>query len=274
MTRLITSALLLAALLVLPTSAETAPTVGPLTANPGLLMVQESAPVTLTTTITDPTYLAGSANIQRLINGTWTIVGSLQPTGGGTFSFTQTFTEPAVGEVRLRASAAFRGVLQRALSPEIALPVCQRIPPAAGATVNGLGGIRLIVAPGTSSSEIVACLAPVALTTLPASPRPITAAVNLTLLVSGSLLLHPVQLSVPAPAGTPNGAQFIVAQKILVDSVSGTTGGLREALQPVEIATAAGGQLVTPATASTNDYPGILSGGIFAFIRSTFQAPP
>ena len=81
--------------------------------------------VTITTEITDPGFIPGSANLQRLdANGrVVAVVGTLRDAGGNKLTMSVPLSESVPGSIFLRVSAAFRGLLKRVFSPVIVITV-------------------------------------------------------------------------------------------------------------------------------------------------------
>ncbi len=106
---------------------------GVATLNPGTITVGTSSAVTVTVSIIDPAYLAGSANLQRLRadGSVQAVVGVLADDGlngdavAGDKIYTIRFSvlEAAPGTVRFQVSAGFRGELKRTLSNTLSLTV-------------------------------------------------------------------------------------------------------------------------------------------------------
>lgn len=129
-----------------------APTIGSTNATPTLINVGIPATITVTSVITDAALISTSVNLLRLFpNGTTAILGQLhddgkngdQIAGDKTFAVQVTLNEAAEGQVKLQVSAAFRGVLTRARSSIVAIPVSlPGLPPDPGdagkATLEGI----------------------------------------------------------------------------------------------------------------------------------------
>jgi hypothetical protein len=104
------------------------PTLGTVNAVPTTAVVGTPTEISVQASITDPTLLAGGANLLQLNpNGTTTILGTLHDdglhgdayAGDLTFTLVVTLNVPAAGQIQLQVSAAFQGVLQRVKSPVI-----------------------------------------------------------------------------------------------------------------------------------------------------------
>ena len=103
-----------------------APTVGPATATPAYIVINTPTQVTVTVSITDPSLLPNGVNLlQTDSNGkTLSTVGVMHDDGANgdvtagdkVFSYRLSVNQATVGQIYYRASAAFRGVLQRVLS--------------------------------------------------------------------------------------------------------------------------------------------------------------
>lgn len=109
-----------------------APSIGATSAIPTIVGVNTPTTVTVTSVITDPALITTGINLLRLnANGTSTILGQLRDdglngdalAGDKTFSINTTFNEPQTGQIQLQVSAAFRGILKRALSTVITVDV-------------------------------------------------------------------------------------------------------------------------------------------------------
>lgn len=237
------------------------PTVGPPTADPTHVVVQTPTTVTVTTLIQAPDYIAGSANLQRRqSNGQWTVLGPLQAAGNGVFTFALNVNESASGTLHFRASAAFRGQLKRVLSPELLLPVGVMVQPSLNSQViNGPSGtgLKLTIPPNSATGPILAGIAPALNSDFHAPTGNLLLIKTLDLIVlpivdgSGgevTTIARPIQLTLPAPAGTPEGSRYYVAQSIFT--------GSEQKLLAVDTATAVGGQIVTQGANLEGTYGG------------------
>lgn len=148
-------------LLACPVSA--APTVGTLAGDLTDMNTGLPTLVKVTIPITDPTVLPTGVLLQRLnANGSVTTLGTMRDNGtngdvvGGDriFTLTHTFNESQAGTIRLRASAAFRGVLRRVLSAPIIITVrqdkCPLTPP--GIAPNADGCAKTVVIPNVAAA--------------------------------------------------------------------------------------------------------------------------
>jgi len=135
-----------------PTLGAT-PTVGALSVQPGYIVVNTPTQVTFSISITNSSLLANSVNLLQIdaAGKTTATIGLMQDdglngdavAGDRVFSYRTTITQPSVGTVYWRASAAFKGVLQRVTSniaSETVDPV--QLPPDPGdagtATLQGI----------------------------------------------------------------------------------------------------------------------------------------
>src|SRR5438876_772714 len=102
-----------------------APTVSTPSLSPDVVPVGTTTVVTITTEITDPGFIPGSANLQRLdANGrVVAVVGTLRDAGGNKLTMSVPLSESVPGSIFLRVSAAFRGLLKRVFSPVIVITV-------------------------------------------------------------------------------------------------------------------------------------------------------
>src|SRR2546430_6087118 len=102
-----------------------APTVSTPSVSPDVVPVGTTTVVTITTEITDPGFIPGSANLQRLdANGrVVAVVGTLRDAGGNKLTMSVPLSESVPGSIFLRVSAAFRGLLKRVFSPVIVITV-------------------------------------------------------------------------------------------------------------------------------------------------------
>ena len=255
-----------------------APIVGGLVPDPATISVNTSTPVKITVEIPDPSVIPTGLFLQRVHpNGSVTNLGVMRDDGTNgdavkgdrIFTLIPTFNEPQTGTIKLRASAAFRGVVKRVFSEPLTIAIGVLVPPTFGATIQGGGNTKLVVPPQSIDVEIVAGIAAVPPTTIvaPVGNLPLAAAVEISVEsteLNGSLLppAEPLQITVPAPAGTAPGQVFIVAQQALVDSPNGT--GLRKGLIATAAAVAVGTTIQTQASA----LPGILQGGTYAVVRA------
>lgn len=117
------------------------PSIGITQISPSSISMNVPTLVTVTAQITDAALIPGGVNFLRFDNtGTATVVGVLHDDGlngdataaDQTFTFQLLFTEAFPGPVTLRVSAAFRGVLQRAQSPNLTLTIVNPLPDADG----------------------------------------------------------------------------------------------------------------------------------------------
>jgi hypothetical protein len=260
-----------------PVSA--APTVSGLSAEPSTVQINAATAVTVTITIPDPSVIVTGVYLQRInTNGSLTTLGVMRDDGTGgdavagdrIFTLTLAFNEPQTGRIRLQASAAFRGVLRRAVSEPLTVPIGVLVPPAFGATIPGPGGTTLVVPPQSIDVEVVAGIspAPPAAIVAPVGNLPLATAVDIMFEpteLNGALLLpsDPLQISVPAPAGTAPGQAFIVAQQMQVDATDGT--GLSTGLIATAVAAAVGTSIQTQGSV----LPGIRQSGTYAVVTAT-----
>jgi hypothetical protein len=113
--------------------------IGSVAATPNPLPVNASTNVTLSVQISDPSLIANSINLLQLGSpGTQpTIVGQLQSTGNNRYTIKVPLSKSTPGQVQFQVSAAFKGVLQRVLSP--VLPILFVAAPTSGNFVLDLG---------------------------------------------------------------------------------------------------------------------------------------
>lgn len=263
-----------------PAEAAPAPTLGGLNADPATIQINTRTPVRVTTVITDPSIIGGSVTLQRInSDGSITNLGIMRDDGAGgdavagdgVFTMMLTITESQTGTIRVRVSAAFKGVLRRVLSGELAIPVGAPLPAGSGVTVRSQSGAAITVEPQATEVETV-----VGIATVP--PAKIVApSIGIKLVTAVDVVFEPIpqtesfqapsggiQISVPAPAGTPPGAKFIVALQAFVDSTDGVS-GLRPQLIAQAFATVVGGDIVT----RNSILPGIVQGGTYAVVSTT-----
>lgn len=117
-------------------ASSPSPTIGVITATPDVVPAATPMTVNISIPITDATLVAGSVNLLRVgPAGTQpTILGQFYDDGthgdstAGDHLYTAqvAFNEPTVGQVQLQASAAFKGVLKRVLSPIYTISVWQK----------------------------------------------------------------------------------------------------------------------------------------------------
>ncbi len=137
-------------ILCLPGSSVAA-TIGPANVNPRSLTAGVPAEVVITCTIADAAFVDGSANLIRVdpTGRTLAVLGVLRDdglqgdatAGDRIYTLRMTFTEPAPAQVRLRISAAFRGLLQRVQSDTLLVDV----------VAQGGGDDELVVQPRVTS---------------------------------------------------------------------------------------------------------------------------
>lgn len=146
-------------LLVGGTALFAQPSISQVNVAPPAITVGTPTDVTFTASVTGPIPL--SVNLIRLRDGASpVIVGQMKDdgTGGdavagdGVFSSRLSLAEATTGQLRFQASAAFRGLLQRRLSPEIYLPALPPsipdgayAPPSPHSIVSTSGGSQLAV---------------------------------------------------------------------------------------------------------------------------------
>lgn len=135
---------ILAALLTLATASFAAdPIIGNVTVSPNVIPANTATPVKITAFITDPAFIAGGANVQRLdaSGNAVSVVGVMREESAGVYAITFSPNEPT-GRVNFRVSAAFRGLAQRVFSSSVAvdfggssapLGITARVTPAANA---------------------------------------------------------------------------------------------------------------------------------------------
>jgi len=108
------------------------PTIGTPAVNPTLITANTPMPVTVTIQITDPTLIAGSANLVQLnADGTSSILGVLHDdglngdsvAGDHVFSIRTTLSYKSVGIQDFQVSAAFSGSLKRVLSDVVSISI-------------------------------------------------------------------------------------------------------------------------------------------------------
>jgi hypothetical protein len=112
------------------------PTVGATAAAPTSITVGVPTTVTVTSQITDPSLITTGINLLRLTSGTTsTILAQLHDdgldgdatAGDKIFSARVTLNEATAGQVQLQVSAAFKGVLKRALSNVLTITVAATV---------------------------------------------------------------------------------------------------------------------------------------------------
>ena len=260
-----------------PAMSWGAPTVGSPQHSPDTLQMNTATSVTITTVITDPTYISGSANLQRINpNGTVTNLGVLRDDGTNgdatagdrTFTLVRVFNEPQTGTVRLRVSAAFRGLLPRVFSEEVGLRVGALVPAGAGGIIPGGSGTSLTVAANSHQGQILlgSDLLQLPAITAPVGNLPLNRALSVVFDVSGKKALAvPLDVSVPAAPGTTL-TEFIVADQVLLPAADGS--GLKPHLLATAAAVRVGSNIVTQG-AAPNPLPGIKQGGTFAIVGAT-----
>ncbi len=111
---------------------STPPAIAAPTATPNVITVSTSTQVLFTVSIPEPTLDLASVNLLRInADGTSTVVAPMvdngqngdQKPGDKMFTARLTLNEPQAGDLRFQVSAAFRGILRRALSPLTSLRV-------------------------------------------------------------------------------------------------------------------------------------------------------
>jgi hypothetical protein len=123
-------------LLLLQAGAAQAGQLGTPALSPGRIATGSAAPVTVTVSITDPNYIAGSGNVLRLkpdgsSPSTPTVLGTLRDdglqgdavAGDKVYTLRATLNEASAGIVSLQVSAAYKRELKRTLSAPLLLTV-------------------------------------------------------------------------------------------------------------------------------------------------------
>lgn len=116
--------------------ATTTPTIGPVSATPSLITVNTPTSVLITAQILDTRLIPDSVNLLR-VNGAGrsVVVATMRDDGTNrdqfpndrTFTASLNVNETRSGQIRLQVSAAFRGMLQRVISPEIPITVLHTV---------------------------------------------------------------------------------------------------------------------------------------------------
>lgn len=266
-------------LLLIPASvAGAAQAIDSVTLDPPTVIAGTPTDVRVKARITDPTLLPGSAVLQRLNdNGTVSVLGVLHDDGlngdevGGdsTFTFRVNVNQASPGTLHFRVSAAFRGLARRVLSPEINLTIGVPVAPSQGITIRGAGSTDLTIQPNTVDVPVLAGASTAPTQTIKAPTGNLNLAVALNIVFqpadqSGAFVgpSEPLTVSVPAPAGTADGTDFIVAQQRLVDTPQGT---LVPQLLATATAVAANGVIST----TQGPLAGIQNGGAFAVVQAS-----
>lgn len=125
--------------------ASAAPTVGTPVATPASIPANTAAPVAVTVQIADPSLIPGSVNLLQ-VDGTGKTVatlGVMQPGTGGSFARQVTLNQAAPGEIFLKVTAAFKGLLQRVSSNIIGVGVVGQ--PAISGFSPASGGVGTLV---------------------------------------------------------------------------------------------------------------------------------
>lgn len=110
-----------------------APTMGSLSVLPTSFAINKATIVTVTIPIPDSSLIPNGVNLLQLgASGTQPVILGVMHddgqngdavAGDGIYTFRPTFNEPGTGQVQLQASAAFRGLLKRVLTPIISIAV-------------------------------------------------------------------------------------------------------------------------------------------------------
>ncbi len=157
---------------------------------------------------------------------------------------------------------------------ELELTAGVPLAPGQGGTIFGPGGTSVTVQPGSVPFEALIDIEPADPGSLVAPTGDLTLAglVELTFeptVFNASVAppTAPLEITIPAPAGTAPGSEFLVAQQVFSDAFdsgdpSQTT--LTEQLVAVDTATEAGGEIVT----HPHIFAGIFAGGLFGFFFS------
>lgn len=155
--RLASSMLVALASLCWPAMASAAPSVASISALPSSIVVATPTVVTISAQISDPSVIPASVTALRYpTSGPASVIGALRDDGTNgdlvpgdrTYTTRVSFTEGSAGTIRLRVSAAFRGVLLRVLSDMAVVNVTAPInrPPVSNAGVDqAISGVGLVV---------------------------------------------------------------------------------------------------------------------------------
>ncbi len=153
-------------------AATQAGTLGTPTLTPDRVVAGVATAVTFSVSITDPNYLAGSANLQRLRadGGVQAVVGLLRDdgqdgdavAGDKVYTLRTTLTEAAAGTVKFQVSAGFKRELKRTVAGPLTLTVDSGVPvPVIGAvsmapasTAAGVAVISTVTAVITNGSVV------------------------------------------------------------------------------------------------------------------------
>lgn len=227
-------AVAVAALSISPATLHAAPTIGATAAQPSSVSVNTPVSVTVTAAIADSSLLPQSVNLLK-VDAAGRVLANLGvmvdngtngdlTAGDKTFSRAIAINESTLGSVRFQVSAAFRGVMRRALSPPIVVEITARrfLPvvstaetaASASATIPIEGGeVSAIGSDGVVYSLQVpfgALIAPTAITITPLTnvtslpvSGPIVGAVRLA--PAGLALQVPATLVVTLPGPVPAG---------------------------------------------------------------------
>jgi len=110
--------------------AQAAPAIGSVRAIPTTAVIGTATEISVQASITDPSLIAGGANLLQLNpNGTTTILGTLHDdglngdayAGDHVFTLLVTLNSSSAAQIQLEVSAAFRGMLQRVKAPTISV---------------------------------------------------------------------------------------------------------------------------------------------------------
>jgi hypothetical protein len=108
-----------------PAIVTEAPSVSAPVPSPSSISAGASTLVTVTAQIGDPTVIAGGVNLLQVnsTGGSPIILGVMQAAGNGTFTLQVTLKQATAGTLYLEVSAAFKGLLERVLSPIVPVSV-------------------------------------------------------------------------------------------------------------------------------------------------------
>lgn len=248
--------------------------VTPITIEPGHIEVDIPTEVKITATILDSNLIGGGVNLQRLNpDGSTTTIDTLfddgansdDTAGDNIFSTVVLFDEQEVGEVKLQVSTSL------AISDEFSIPVGVVLAPNVGGTINGSGGTSITIPPNSIDYEVIVSISPAPLSTITASPGTLPIIDSVKIICQPTALSGilppptvPFQVSITASGSLPS-SDFIVAQQVLVDFISGSTPELRQQFVPVATASVNGSSINTQESV----FPGISGGGLFVFLANT-----
>lgn len=252
------------------------PSITLVTGTPILFMKQVPTTVTFTFVVSSSAFQASSTKLERLrADGKWKHEANLSPKKTATplqYTASFKFNEPTGGMIRVRIAATFTSsgknkIVSRAFDLKVGQtvqpgdqPVTVPGPPGSGLSLTIPGGALEVPA------EVAIAPAPSQIFDSPVAGRPRVATIDIVFEpatpLDGQSLTAPLQVSVPAPAGTPSTAKFYFVTPVPAPVIGGI-GGLEQKQIVIDTGLVVNGQIVSQGTV----FEGISESGTYAVLR-------